>query len=147
MSLAATSMPTTPSTTGKTVSIPTPSVNCAGLTNEVTSTEFEITAVDTWSNVFRMEIKMDINELVSDWMVQVIWPEDATETEVENAYNAGSLRCSATAPTRHSMIEPVAKWANVIKAGEQMYIELRATNTNMNSKFLMSNTKLKMFRK
>jgi len=137
----------TPLTTGKAASIPTNPINCAGLTDQVTSTEFEITAVDTWSNVFRMEIKMDINELVSDWMVQVIWPEDATDTEVENAYNAGSLRCSATQPTRHSMIEPVAKWANKIKAGEQMYIELRATNTNMNSKFLMSNTQLKMFRK
>jgi len=136
-----------PSTTGKAASIPTDPTNCAGLTKEVTSTDFEITAVDTWSNVFRMEIKMDVNELVSDWMVQIIWPEDATETEVENVYNAGSLRCSATKPTRHSMIEPVAKWANQIKAGEQMYIELRATNTNMNSQFLMSNTQLKMFRK
>lgn len=137
----------TPSTTGKAVSIPTAQKNCAGLTNEVTSTKFEITAVDTWSNVFRMEIKMDIHELVSDWMIQVIWPDEAIDTEVENAYNAGSLRCSATAPNRHSMIEPVAKWANTIKAGEQMYIELRATNTNMNSKFLMSNTQIKMFRK
>jgi hypothetical protein len=146
VSLTTGTKPATPSTTGKVVSAPNPS-NCAGLTKEVTSTEFEITAVDTWSNVFRMEIKMDVNELVSDWMVQVIWPDDAFDTEVENAYNAGELRCSATVPTRHSMIEPAAKWANKIKAGEQMYIELRATNTNMNGAFLKSNTKLKMFKK
>lgn len=137
----------TPSTTGKTVSIPSNQANCAGLTKEVTSTDFEITAVDTWSSVFRMEIKMNINENIKDWMVQVIWPEDATDTEVENAYNAGSLRCSATKPSRHSMIEPAAQWANSVKAGEEMYIELRATNTNMNSQFLKSNTKIKMFRK
>jgi len=146
VSLTSGSKPSSPSTTGRAASIPTNPTNCAGLTKEVTSTNFEITAVDTWSNVFRMEIKMDVNELVSDWMVQVIWPDDAYDTEVEYALNAGELRCSATAPTRHSMIEPAAKWANKIKAGEQMYIELRATNTNMNSAFLMSNTQIKMFR-
>jgi len=90
---------------------------------------------------------MDIQENLSDWMVQVIWPEDAYDTEVENAYNAGSLRCSGTKPSRHSMIEPVAKWASKLKAGEQMYIELRVTNTNMNSAFIKSNTQIKMFRK
>lgn len=139
--------PATPSTTGKAISKPASPINCAGLTDEVDSTEFEITAVDTWSDVFRMEIKMNINEPISDWMIQVIWPEEATDTEVENAYNAGSLRCSATKPSRHSMIEPVAKWASKLKAGEEMYVELRATNTNMNSQFLKSNTQLKMFRK
>lgn len=137
----------TPSTTGKATSIPVSPVNCAGLTKEVTSTDFEITAVDTWSNVFRMEIKMSVNEDVNDWMIQVIWPEDAIDTEVENAYSSGSLRCSATKPSRHSMIEPVANWASTIKAGEEMYVELRATNTNMSSKFLKSNTKIKMFKK
>jgi len=135
-----------PSTTGKAISVPTNPTNCALLTKEVTSTDFVITAVDTWSDVFRMEIQMNVHETVSDWMVQVIWPDDAFDTEVENVYNAGDLRCSATVPTRHSMIEPVANWANKIKAGEQMYIELRATNTNMNGAFLKSNTKFKMFK-
>jgi len=140
--------PSTPSTTGKAASIPTQtSANCAGLTNLVTSTDFEITAVDTWSNVFRMEIKMSINEPISNWMVQVIWPSEAVDTEVENVYNAGSLQCSATAPNRHSMIAPVADWATKLIDGEEMYIELRVTNTNMNSKFLKSNTQLRMFRK
>lgn len=138
----------TPSTTGKTAAAGEGSnSNCAGLTTEVTSTEFEITAVDTWSNVFRMEIKMSVHEKVSNWMVQVIFPEGAVDTEIEYAYNAGDLQCTATAPYRHSMISPVASWANTIKAGEEMYIELRATNTNMKSAFLMQNTELKMFKK
>jgi len=123
--------------------------NCASLTNQVDSSKADltITAVDTWSNVFRMEIQMDIHIDLSDWMIQVIWPADATETEVQYVFNAGDLKCSATVPTRHSMIEPVAKWANVLKAGETMFIEIRATNTNMKADFIKSNTQLKMFRK
>jgi len=45
------------------------------------------------------------------------------------------------------MIAPVAKWANVLKVGEQMFIEIRATNTNMDADFLKSNTQLRMFKK
>lgn len=147
VSLTSGSKPASPSTTGKVAAIPSNPTNCAGLTNQVTSTNFEITAVDTWSNVFRMEFRMDINEPVSDWMVQVIFPDDAYDTDIQYALNAGELRCSATVPTRHSMIEPVAQWANKVVSGEQMYIEFRATNTNMNAAFLQSNTQLKMFRK
>jgi len=135
----------TPSTTGKVAAAGGSTANCAGLTNEVTSTEFEITAVDTWSNVFRMEIRMAVHESVKDWMVQVIFPEGAVDTDIQYVYNAGDLQCSATVPERHAMISPVASWANVIKAGEEMYIELRATNTNMKSAFLIANTELKMF--
>jgi len=147
MSAATTGKVHTPSTTSGKTNAGQTSTNCAGLTNEVTSTEFEITAVDTWSNVFRMEIKMSVHEPVSNWMVQVIFPEGSIDTEIEYAYNAGDLQCTATAPFRHSMISPVGTWANTIKAGEEMYIELRATNTNMKSAFLQQNTELKMFKK
>jgi len=135
-----------PSTTGK-VDKGASTANCAGMTTEVTSTVFEITAVDTWSNIFRMEIKMSVHEKVSNWMVQVIFPEGSVDTEIEYVYNAGELQCSATVPYRYSMIAPVAAWANTIIVGEEMYIELRATNTNMGSAFLMQNTELKMFKK
>jgi len=123
--------------------------NCAGLTNVVDSSKVTLTIndVDTWSNVFRMEIQMDIHTDLSDWMLQVVWPGDAVDTEIQYVFNAGDLRCSATVPSRHSMIEPVAKWANVLKAGEQMFIEIRATNTNMDEDFIKSNTQLKMFKK
>jgi len=133
-------------TTGKVVTQTTP-INCAGLTNEVTSADIEIVAVDTWSNVFRLEIRVAVHESLSDWMVQVIFPDDASDTQVELAYNAGALQCTATAPTRHAMIAPVAQWANKMIAGEEMYIELTATNTNMNSAFIQSNTQFKLFRK
>lgn len=137
-------------TTGRTVSIPAEAPkNCAGLSTLVDSDAVTMTinTVDTWSNVFRMEIQLDVHEDISDWMVQVIWPADAVDTEVEDVYNGGSLQCTASVPTRHSMIAPVAKWANKLKAGEQMYIELKATNTNMKSDFLQSNTQIRMFRK
>jgi len=136
-----------PMTTGKIQSQPETVKNCAKLSKQVSSTQFEITAVDTWADNFRMEVRMDMHEDVSDWMVQVIWPEDAFDTEIEHVYNSGSLQCSATVPSRHSMIAPVAKWANDAKSGEQMYIEIRAKNTNMNSEFLKSNTKFIMFKK
>jgi len=135
-----------PSTTGKST-VSTSTQNCAGLTKEVPSTQFEITAVDTWSNVFRMEIKVSVNENLSNWMIQVIFPDGATDTEIEYALSAGDLQCTATQPIRHSMIGPAGSWANSMKSGEEMYIELRATNTNMKSAFLKSNTQLKMFRK
>jgi len=151
----ATSGRMSPATTGKKINTPSTtgkvsggsSTNCAGLTQEVTSTEFEITNVDTWSNVFRMEIKMSVHEAVKDWMVQVIFPDGSTDTAITYVYNAGALQCSATVPFRHSMITPVADWANSLIAGEEMYIELEATNTNMKSAFLKGNTELKMFKK
>jgi len=137
-----------PASTTGTISSEMPK-NCAGLSNVLDSSKIglRINTVDTWSNVFRMEIQMDIHIDVSDWMLQIIWPSEATETEIEQVFNAGELQCSASVPTRHSMIAPVAKWANVLKAGEQMFVELRATNTNMNADFLKSNTQLRMFRK
>lgn len=139
----------TPSTTGKVISTqqPSSSSNCAGLTKEVPSTRFEIVAVDSWSNVFRMEIKVLINENINDWMVQVVFPDDATDTVVEWVYNAGDLQCTATKPLRHAMIAPAGAWTSNVKAGEELYIELRATNTNMKNAFLKANTQLKMFRK
>jgi hypothetical protein len=137
---------TTPSTTGA-KPVETTKVNCAGFTKVVTSTDLQIVSVDTWSNVFRMEIRMNIHESISDWMIQIIWPDNAVNTEIENVYNAGTLQCSATVPNRHSMIAPAAQWANNLKAGEEMTIELRAVNTNMNSQFLKANTKVIMFRK
>jgi len=123
--------------------------NCAGLSNVVDPSLVTLTinTVDTWSNVFRMEIQMDIHVDLSDWMLQVIWPAEAVDTQITAVYNAGDLRCSASVPTRHEMIEPAAKWANNLKAGEQMFVELRATNTNMDSNFLKTNTQLRLFKK
>jgi len=89
---------------------------------------------------------MNINEDIPNWMLQVIWPSDAVNTEVQQVFNAGVLQCSATFPTRHSMIAPVADWARNLKAGEQMYVELRVENTNMNADFIRGNTQFVMFR-
>jgi len=122
-------------------------LNCAGLTTVITSTEFKITDVDIWSNVFRIEVQMHAKENVNNWVVEVIWPADATSTEVQEVFNAGTLQCTASYPTRHSMIAPAAGWAQKIKAGEQMTIEIRAENTNMNADFIKKNTQFKMFRK
>jgi len=94
-----------------------------------------------------MEIQMEAHMDLSDWMIQVIWPAEAFDTEIQEVFNAGDLRCSASVPTRHTMIEPVGQWANNIKAGEQMFIELRATNSNMNRNFLKTNTQLRLFKK
>jgi len=123
--------------------------NCAGLNTIVDKSAVTLTinTVDTWSNVFRMEIQMDAHVDLSDWMIQVIWPAEAFDTEIQQVYNAGDLRCSASVPARHAMIEPVGQWANNLKAGEQMFVELRATNTNMDGNFLKANTQLRLFKK
>jgi len=123
--------------------------NCAGLTTLIDGSAVTLTinTVDTWSNVFRMEIQMDAHIDISDWMLQVIWPAEAIDTEVQEVFNAGDLKCSASVPVRHAMIEPVGQWANVIKSGEQMIVELRATNTNMDENFLQTNTQLLLFKK
>lgn len=137
---------TVPSTTGARPSSPNSnSVNCAGLTS-VVDADFEITVVDTWSDVIRMEVKINVNEAVADWMVQIIWPDDATNTQTNSVVNAGTLQCTATVPTRHSMVA-ASSWAKGVKAGEELSIEIRATNTNMNNDFIKSNTRFVMFRK
>jgi len=155
----------TPATTGKTVSVPSTtgrkvtvpsttgaspkpsssSINCAGLTS-VVNADFAITVLDTWGDVIRMEVKINVNEAVSDWMVQIVWPDDATNTQTNSVVNAGQLQCTATVPTRHSMVS-AASWAKNVKAGEELNIEIRATNTNMNNDFIRANTKFVMFRK
>jgi len=125
----------------------TSTLNCAQLTNVLTSSQIStvITDVDSWSNVFRMVVEVNANQDVSNWMMQVIWPDEATDTEVQDVFNAGELRCSASFPSRHSIIEPVGAWASKIKAGEQMFVEIRAINTNMNTEFIRSNTQIVMY--
>jgi len=93
-----------------------------------------------------MEIRMHVNKDVSNWMLQVIFPDEAVDTYVLDVYNAGVPQCSATIPTRHAMIAP-ASWANNLKAGEEVFMEIRATNTNMNNDFIKNNVQFKMFKK
>jgi len=134
-------------TTGGVISaIPIPT-NCAGLSQLVDSeyVDLSISSVDAWSNEFRMVIQMNIKQDIQNWMLEVIWPSEAVDTEIEDVYNGGMLRCSANYPTRHSMIAPVAEWANSLISGEQMTVELLATNTNMNNEFLMINTQIRLF--
>lgn len=118
------------------------SANCAQMTNVVSSTRIAITAVELWGNSFRMQIRMDMREDVSNWMVQVIWP---TDTQIQSVYNSGVLRCSSNSPVRHSMISP-SSWSVDLRNGQSYFIELIATNTNMNSDFLKANTMIKMFK-
>jgi len=138
--------PLTITTGGVISSIPIPT-NCAGLSKLVDSeyVDLNITSVDAWSNEFRMVIQMNIKQDIQDWMLEVIWPSEAVDTEIEAVYNGGMLRCSANYPTIHSMIAPVAAWANSLIAGEQLIVELLATNTNMNNEFLMINTQINLF--
>jgi len=86
-----------------------------------------------------------MSETVSNWMVQIIWPEGALDTTISTVYNAGVLKCSANAPIRHSMVEP-SSWANPVRAGQSYYIEFLASNTNMNKEFLMANMQFRMFK-
>lgn len=120
-------------------------INCAGLTSVVSSTVLTITDVDSWSNVFRVAIEMDINEDVSNWMLQIIFPSDAFDTTITDVFNAGVLKCSSNSPTRHSMLAP-ASWATDLKAGEQVFLEFKAINTNMDNDFIRNNIQLVMFR-
>jgi len=139
-----TTSPKTPLTTGAIAASPSVT-NCALLTNVLNTVTTSITTVDTWSNIFRMVVQIDANADVSNWMMLIVWPDEATDTEVQDVFNAGDLKCQASQPERHSVIAPVASWASTIKAGEQMFVEVRAVNTNMNSQFIMSNTQIIMY--
>lgn len=134
-----------PLTTGAVVSSAPSVQNCARLTNVLDSVTTTITAVDTWSNIFRMVVQIEADDDVSNWMMLIVWPDEATDTEVQDVFNSGDLKCSANYPTRHSVIAPVASWASSIKSGEEMFVEIRAINTNMNSQFIMSNTQIIMY--
>jgi len=135
-------------TTGSVVTVPPSPQNCAQLTNALTSGQITtvITDMDSWSNIFRMVVQLNANQDISNWRMQIIWPDEAIDTEVQDVFNAGELQCSASFPTRHSIIAPVASWASSIKAGEQMFVEIRAINTNMNTEFIRSNTQIVMFK-
>lgn len=134
-----------PLTTGV-IASSSPSIqNCAQLTNVLDSVTTTITTVDTWSNIFRMVIQIEADDDISNWMMLIVWPDEATDTEVQDVFNSGDLKCSANYPTRHSVIAPVASWASTIKSGEEMFVEIRAVNTNMNSQFIMSNTQIIMY--
>jgi len=123
---------------------PSSNVNCAGLTQVASATTVEITEVEAWSNVFRMVMQIHANENLPSWNLQILWPADASNTEVNSVFNAGVLRCHANSPIHHAMIAP-ANWAKSIKKGETMTVEVIADNTNMASAFIKANTVVKVF--
>jgi len=123
---------------------PVDSDNCAGATTLSQSTA-TILSVDTWGITLRAVIELRVQEnVLSNWMLEIIWPSDAVNTKVNVVFNAGLLQCEGTSP-RHAIIRPVASWANNLKSGQVVTIEVMATNTNMNKQYIMSNTQLKVF--
>jgi hypothetical protein len=120
--------------------------NCAGLATMSSSTA-TITSVDTWSNVFRMVITINVNEAVlSGWRLEILWPSNAVSTQITSVYNGGVLDCQSASPMRHSVIKPVASWADNLPAGSTQVVEIVGTNTNMDSGFIQSNTVVKLFK-
>jgi len=133
-------------TTGAPSPAPINTENCAGATTLSDSTA-SIVSVDTWGTTLRAVVELHVQEAtLSNWMIQVIWPSNAVSTRVSAVFNAGLLQCEGTTPTRHAIIRPVAVWANNLKAGTVVTIEIMATNTNMNSQFIKANTQLKVFK-
>jgi len=135
-----------PNPTPKPSPTPNPSstLNCAGLTQVATATTVTITEVQTWSNVFRMVMQINAGENLPNWNLQILWPADATSTEVNSVFNAGKLRCHANSPVHHAMISPTS-WSTSIKKGESMTVEVIADNTNMAASFIQANTVVRVF--
>jgi hypothetical protein len=119
--------------------------NCAMLTNVINTVTTTITQIDSWSNIFRIVIQLDAQANVPNWMMLIVWPSEATDTEIQQVFNAGELKCQASYPERHSVIAPAGPWASSMIAGEQMFVEVRAVNTNMNEQFITANTQIIMF--
>lgn len=120
------------------------SANCAALSAQSSSIA-SISAIDTWGTTIRMVVQINVVEdMLNNWRLQVIWPTNAVSTRVTRVYNAGALQCEATSPTRHAIIQPAAAWANNLHSGAVVMVEVMATNTNMNSQFIMANTQLRV---
>jgi hypothetical protein len=125
---------------------PSSAGNCAGLT-DVSSSTASVTSVDVWSNSFRMVIQLNVQEpVLSSWMIEVIWPSNAINTQIQSTYNGGIVACQGSSPVSHAMIKPIASWADNLTQGSTLNVELVATNTNMNSEFIMSNTVLRVYK-
>jgi len=120
--------------------------NCAGVSTLSSSTA-TITSVDAWSNVFRIVVAIQVSESVlSGWRLEILWPSNAVNTQIQSVYNGGVLACQSNSPMRHSIIKPVASWADNLTAGSTQYVEIVATNTNMDTGFIQSNTVVKVFK-
>jgi len=137
-----------PVTTAYVAPFPSPngnSQNCAGAT-KLSSSTASISSVDTWSNEFRAVINIQVVEpVLTNWLLEIIWPSNAVSTQVLSIFNSGSLICQSTSPINHAMLGPVASWANNVQSGNLITIEVEATNTNMNSQFIMANTQFRIY--
>jgi len=119
--------------------------NCAQLTQVVSSTSFVVTIIENWGSTFRMQVQMTMSEGVSNWMVQIIWPKEASNILISAVYNTGVLRCSANNPVAHVMLSP-ASWATTLRSGQQYFLEFVGTYSNMNTDSMKTNTVFKMFK-
>jgi len=119
--------------------------NCAGATTLSRSTA-SIASVDAWGASFRAVININVVEpVLTNWRLEIIWPSNAVNTQVHTTFNAGTLNCQSTTPVNHAIIAPVASWANNVHSGTVITIEVEATNTNMNSQFIMANTQFRVY--
>jgi len=137
------SAPVIPSTTGA------PSSggdgNCAG-ESTLSDSFVTIAAVNQWGNTFQIVIQLHVQEeILSDWMVEVIWPNNADRTSVLRTYNGGILQCQSNTPNNHAMLKP-ASWANNLHKGEVNTIEIQASNSNMSNDFIKANTRFKVYK-
>jgi len=124
-----------------------PGSNCAGLTT-LSSSLVTIASVDSWSSEFHMIVLLHVQETVlRDWMIEIVWPSNAVNTQVITTYNGGSVQCQATTPENHVMIMPVANWANNLPQGYVLTVEIMATNTNMNNDFIKANTQFNVYKR
>jgi len=141
----------TPSPPSPTPSPPSPTPsgntqNCAGVTTLSTS-QATMVSVDNWGSGFRAVIQIHVQEnVIGVWYLDIIWPSAATSLSVSTSYNAGTLQCQGTTPSRHAVIKSTS-WAASSTSGTIMTVEVMVTNSNnMNTQFLMANTQLKVFK-
>jgi len=104
-------------------------------------------SVDNWGSGFRAVIQIHVQEnVIGVWYLDIIWPSAATSLSVSTSYNAGTLQCQGTTPSRHAVIKSTS-WAASSTSGTIMTVEVMVTNSNnMNTQFLMANTQLKVFK-
>jgi len=120
--------------------------NCANAVT-LSSSTVSISGIDQWSNVFQMTINLNVAEQVlTNWLVEIIWPANAVSTSVITTYNGGVVVCQSTTPNRHVMIAPVGAWANNLQKGTSLTIIVQAENTNMNNQFIEANTQFKVYK-
>jgi hypothetical protein len=135
-----------PSTTGAAQSNGQTGQTCANVALTPSLSQAVMVSVDTWGSQYRGVIEIHAQEAVlSNWMLELIFPSNQQNPTLTSAVNAGNIKCQGSTPVNHAVIQPNS-WSKSVSSGNVLTIEVFGSNhAQLSGQDIMSNTQLVLY--